>query len=67
MQMLMEKAMEQIKKEHLITFTKQLLICYPSLGPKFLWQIYIHYDMNSDPEMLTYKLQTLALSAIANK
>jgi hypothetical protein len=39
MQMLMEKTMEHIMKEHLIAFTKHLLICYPSLGPKFLQQI----------------------------
>jgi hypothetical protein len=33
MQMLMEKAMEQIKKEQLIGFAKHLLVYDPSLGP----------------------------------
>jgi hypothetical protein len=66
MQMLMEKAMEHIRKEHLTTFTKRLLVCDPLLGLKFLWQIQIHYDMNSDPKMLTIFLQMLVSIAISN-
>ncbi len=49
MQMLMEKVMEQVKKERLTTFTKHLPIGDPSLGLKFLRQIHIHYHMNFDP------------------
>jgi len=56
MQMLMEKAMDQIKNEHLITFTKHLPICNPSLGPELFWHIQIHYDMNFELEMLIEKL-----------
>jgi hypothetical protein len=39
MQTLVEKAMEYIKKDHLTTFTNHLLVCDPSLGPKFMGQI----------------------------
>lgn len=67
MQTLTEKAMEQIKKDHLTTFTHHLLVCDPSLVPKFMRQIKIHYDMNSDLEMLTEKLQMLALTTICNE
>jgi hypothetical protein len=35
MKMLMEKTMDQIKKEHMIAFTKHLPVCDPSLGPEF--------------------------------
>jgi hypothetical protein len=33
MQMLMDKAMDLIKKEHMTSFTKHILVCDPSLGP----------------------------------
>jgi len=36
---LSNKAMESVRKEHMITFHKKLPICDPSLGPKFLQQI----------------------------
>jgi hypothetical protein len=67
MKMFMEKAMEHIRKEHLTTFTKHLLGCDPSLGLKFFRHIQIHYDMNSNPEMLTKKLQMLVSVAISNE
>jgi hypothetical protein len=36
---LTNKAMESVWKEHMITFHKKLLVCDPSLRPKFLQQI----------------------------
>jgi hypothetical protein len=54
--LLSNKAMESVRKEHMITFYKRPLICDPALGPKFLKQIHIHYNMNLDPEMVTEKL-----------
>jgi hypothetical protein len=36
MQELIEKAMEQVKKEHYSTFCKHLLICDLGLGIKYL-------------------------------
>jgi len=63
----MEKAMEQVRKDHLITFTKHLPIYDLALSPKFMIQIQIHYDMNSNPKMFINKLQMLASIAISNK
>ncbi len=53
-----------MRKEHYSAFCKHLPICDPSLGADFLKEIQIHYDMNSEPEMLTKKLQMLAYSFI---
>jgi hypothetical protein len=39
---LSNKAMENIKKEHMTTFHKRLLVCDPSFGPKFLQQVQVH-------------------------
>jgi hypothetical protein len=36
MQELIEKAMEQVRKEHYLAFCKHLLVCDPGLGTKFL-------------------------------
>ncbi len=41
---LMEKAMEQVKKEYYLTFYKHLLVCDLALRPKFLQEIQAHYD-----------------------
>jgi hypothetical protein len=51
----MERTMEQAKKDHYSTIYKHLPICDPSLGAYFLKEIQVHYDMNSEPEMLTEK------------
>ncbi len=32
---LMDKAMDQVQKDHTSTFTKHLLVYDPTLGPKF--------------------------------
>jgi hypothetical protein len=39
MQKLIEKAMEQMRKEHYLAFYKHLLVCNPSLGIEFLQEI----------------------------
>lgn len=49
------------------TFTKFFLICDPALGLEFLHQIHIHYDMNSNLEMLIEKLQILTLATVSNE
>jgi hypothetical protein len=33
----MVKVMEQVKKDHYLTFCKHLLVCDPALGPIFFW------------------------------
>jgi len=63
----MEKAMEQVQKDHLITFTKHLPIYDLALIPEFMTRIQIHYDMNSNFEMFINKLQMLASTAVSNK
>jgi hypothetical protein len=52
----MDKAMDQVQKDHTFAFTKHFPICDPTFGPKFLKQICNHYDMNLKPRMLTEKL-----------
>jgi hypothetical protein len=39
-------------------------VCDPTLGPNFLKETYIHYDMNSELEMFMKKLQMLAYSYV---
>jgi hypothetical protein len=51
----MEKAMEEVKKDHYLTFCKHF-ICDPAFGPNFLKEIQANYDMNSKPKILTKKL-----------
>ncbi len=61
----MEKAMEQMcLKENYNGFLKHLL------GPfldAFLEQVLTHYDMNSEPKMLTKKLQLLVTSCVSSE
>jgi hypothetical protein len=52
----MERAMEQMRKDHYSTFYKHLLICDPFLDVDFLRQIQVHYDINLKLEMLIEKL-----------
>jgi hypothetical protein len=61
----MERAMEQVKKDHCSAFCKHLPICDPSLGANFLREIQVHYDMNLELEMLTKKLQMFAYSFVS--
>jgi hypothetical protein len=56
LQKCMEKVVEQVRKDHYLTFYKHLLVCDPTLGPNFLKEIQVHYDMNSKPQMFTKKL-----------
>jgi hypothetical protein len=49
MDLLNNKAMESVKKKHMTTFHKRLLVCDPTLGVEFLQQIHSHYNMNFDP------------------
>jgi hypothetical protein len=51
LQKCMEKVMEQVRKDHYLTFCKHLLIFDLTLGPNFLKEIQVHYDMNSKPQM----------------
>ncbi len=55
----MDKAMDQVRKDHTYAFTKHLPVCDPALGLEFLKQIQVHYNMNSKLEMFTKKLQML--------
>jgi hypothetical protein len=52
----MEKKMEQAKKDHYFAFCKHFHVCDLALGKNFFKQIQVHYDMNSELEMLTKKL-----------
>jgi hypothetical protein len=52
----MEITMEQVKKDHYSNVCKHLLICDPFLGANVLKEIYVHYDMNLESEMLIEKL-----------
>ncbi len=60
----MEKAMEQVKKDHYFVFCKHLLVCDPTFGMDFLKEIQVHYDMNFKLEMLIEKLQMLAYARV---
>jgi hypothetical protein len=51
--------MDVVKKEHITPFNKHLLICDPTLGIEFLWQIQLHYDFNLKLEMFMEKLQMI--------
>jgi hypothetical protein len=55
----MEKAMEQVRKEHYLTFCKHLLVCDPGLWIEFLQEIQAHYDNNLEPEMFIEELRCL--------
>jgi len=46
---LMEKVMEQVKKEYYLTFYKHLLVCDLVLRPKFSQEIQAHYDNYPEP------------------
>ncbi len=59
MQELIEKAMEQVKKEHYLAFYKYLLVCDLGFEIKFLQEIQAHYDNNSEPKMFTKKFTCL--------
>jgi hypothetical protein len=56
LQKCMEKVMEQVRKDHYSPFCKHLLVCDPTLGPNFLKEIQVHYDMNLKPQMFMEKL-----------
>ncbi len=62
---LSNKAMDAIYKEHMTAFHKWLPVCDPSLGPKFLYEVQIHYNMNLEPEMFTKKLQMLVSACVS--
>jgi hypothetical protein len=63
----MERAMEQVRKDHYLAFCKHLPICDPFLGVNFLREIQVHYDMNSKLKMLTKKFQMFAYSCVSAK
>jgi hypothetical protein len=52
----MERAMDQVKKDHYSTFCKHLLVFDLALGPNFLKEIQVYYNMNSERKMFTKKL-----------
>jgi hypothetical protein len=58
------RAMEQVKKKHYLTFCKHLPVCDSSLGIESLQEIQAHYDNNLKLEMLTEKLQMLMYSSM---
>ncbi len=59
LQILSNKVMEAMWKEHMMGFHKRLPMCDPSLGSTFLQEVQVHYDINPKLEMLTEKLQML--------
>jgi hypothetical protein len=59
LEMLATKAMDIMRKEHTTPLLKQLTVCDPALGAKFLQQIKLHYKLNSVPKMFMEKLQML--------
>jgi hypothetical protein len=61
----MEKAMEQVRKDHSSTFCKHLFVCNPALGTNFFKEIQVHYDMNSKSKMLIEKLQMLTYMCVS--
>jgi hypothetical protein len=56
-----------VKKDHLTTFTKHIPVYDPSLGVKFLHHIQIHYDMNSNSEMVIEKLPMFTSIMVSNE
>jgi hypothetical protein len=54
--LLSNKAMENVRKEHMTTFHKILLVCDLTLGPEFFQQVQVQYNMNPDPKMMIEKL-----------
>jgi hypothetical protein len=47
----MEKAIEQVRKDHYFVFFKHLSMCDLELGLDFLKEIQVYYDMNLEPKM----------------
>jgi hypothetical protein len=64
---LCNKTVQSVKMEHMTPFHKRLLVYDPTLGPEFLEQVHVHYDMNLDLKMLTKKLQMLVLAQVTNE
>jgi hypothetical protein len=60
-------AMDAVRKEHMTNFHKWLFVCNPSLGPKFLHKVQIHYNMNPKPKMLIEKLQMLVSAYVTTE
>jgi len=67
LQALMDKAMDQVRKDHTFAFTRHLLVCDPTFGSKFLKQIQVHYNMNLELKMLIKKLQMLVFEHVTNE
>jgi hypothetical protein len=59
--------MEEVCKDHYFAFYKHFPMCDLALGPIFLKEIQIHYDMNSNPKMLMEKLQMFVSSYVSSK
>jgi hypothetical protein len=67
LKILSNKAMEAVWKEHMMGFHKCLPMCDPSLGPSFLQEVQVHYDINLELKMLIEKLQMLMSTCVSNK
>jgi hypothetical protein len=61
----MERAMEQVCKDHYFEFCKHLPVCDLGLGPNFLKEIHTHYDMHFKSKMFMKKLQMLTYSYVS--
>jgi hypothetical protein len=59
--------MEGVRKEHMTTFHKRLLICDPAFAVEFFQQVQVHYNMNPDAKMMIEKLQLLVYSQVSNE
>ncbi len=62
---LSNKAMDVVRKEHMTTFHKWLRVYNPSLGPKFVHKVQIHYNMNPKSKMFIEKFQMLILTYVS--
>lgn len=67
MQELMEKTMNQVRKQNFSAFLKHLFVCNPIIGDKFLKEVQMHYDMSFELEVLAEKIQMLVTSCVSNE
>ncbi len=63
----MEKAMEQVKKDHYFAFCKHLSVCNLAFSTNFFKEIQVHYDMNSELEMFIEKLHMPAYMCVSRE
>jgi hypothetical protein len=53
--------------KHMTMFHKRLHVCDPTFGPEFLQQVYVHYNMNPNLEMMIVKLRLFISLQLSNE